>query len=355
MKRYAATTAYAPVNVDQAAGATGATAQPLASRLYIQSRGENLVSNGSGLLGNNYNFSPFTFDPAEVYSGAGSFLRNAASGQLNTTEYMPVDPSKIYRLAGWAKSGETGGANFNAANRQFLGVILYDADQQIVWPFTYIRISGSTDTTLAADLDPDDTTMTLTDATGWYEGATVTQRQFSWWPYTNALGYTYPTYTYTRNSSHTYSSNNSLGTWSQDGIVGNVITLRVGWAGPALAAGTPVRNNNTGSSYKYVAASNVIVPNTWTYYSGLIGTLDTTGYTTTFANPAGGSVHTFPYGTAYVRVLFLVNYHDAADNNIRWNNVWFGEIGGEYNAAAEAARAAAAEADNELVSWFGGF
>ncbi len=47
----------------------------------------------------------------------------------------------------------------------------------------------------------------------------------------------------------------------------------------------------------------------------MISGLDSTG---------SGDNNLLPYGTAYVRVLFLINYQGAANNNVRWNSIVFG-------------------------------
>lgn len=316
---FSSTASFAGAATSTAGGQIGATSQPLTSTLYVQSRLQNLITNGSGLLGNNYNFTSFTFDATETHGGGGSFLKNVSQTGYLSDELIPVDPEKYYRLAGWAKSGEAGGTNFNAANVQYFGIAPYDIDGNQISPNYYAKFGGSTDTTLAVDLNPGDPTMTVTDATGWQNAGVGYQRSILWWPYTNAKGYTYPNYTYSRNTGYNYSDYVTNGVWAAGGISGNVITIRGGggWPGPALPAGTPVRNQTSGSTYKYIAASAVAVPNDWTRYEGYIGGLDTNADQTT---------NEFPYGTAYLKLLFLVNYHGAADNNIRWSDLWFSEV-----------------------------
>jgi hypothetical protein len=288
---------------------TVAPAYTNAQRAYVQSRLTNLVTNGSGLLGTNYNFSTFTFDAAETHSGPGSFRINVAQQARFSDELIPVDPEKRWILSGWAKSGEAGGANYNAANKQYFGISQIDVDGLNATPANNTKIVGSTDTTLAAPLNPGDLTMTLADATGWYSGATAAQRHFAWWPYTNGKGYTWPDYTYTRNVS-------ASNTWAQGAIAGNVITLATPWAGAALPAGTKIRNAQDGGSsgYKYIAASNISVPNAWTRYEGQLAGVDTT---------YNGDATKFQVGTAYIKLLWLVNYHNAADNNVRWADLSF--------------------------------
>ena len=226
-------------------GAAGVGTQLLASNSYVQSRGTNLVSNGSGLLGNNYNFSGFTFDPVETYSGGGSFLVNIAQGSRLSDELMPVDPGRTYSLTGWGKSGDVGGGNYTAANSQYFGVAAYDIDGNAIFPDDYLKFAGSTDTTLAAPLNPGDTTVTLTSAARWENAGAAHQRDFVWYGYTNSKGYTYPDYTYTRNLANAkVSGGTTNGVWAAGGITGNVITLTNVWAGPALAAGLPSETTN---------------------------------------------------------------------------------------------------------------
>ena len=87
----------------------------------------NLVTNGLGLLQNNTNFSPLTFDPLDVYAGAGSFLYSGGSElEMASEELIPVDISRTYLLSLWAKSGNLDGSNYNPVNYQYFGVVEYD-------------------------------------------------------------------------------------------------------------------------------------------------------------------------------------------------------------------------------------
>lgn len=292
-------------------GQAGAGTKKLTTREYVQSRGQNLITNGSGLLGingpDNYNFSFFTFDSADTHGGGGSFRANTF-GSATSDELIPVDPSLIYRLSAWGKSGDVGGGNYNPANIQYLGIATYDIDGFLTNANTSVKVPGSTDTTLTVALVNGATTMTVADATGWHNGATAFQRHFVWWPYTSSGGYTYPDYTYTRNFSQTYIAGSAgAGSWAAGGISGNVITLLAPWSGPTLPIGTKVRDAQSTIAYNYIAAAAVTIPNTWTRYEGYIGGSD------------------YYAGTAYVKLLFLFNYHGVADNNVRWSDLWFGE------------------------------
>lgn len=306
---------------------------------YVQSRLENLVTNGSGLLNNNTNFSGLTFDPVETHGGGGSFLWTGNSASRTSDEVIPIDPEKSYDLVVWAKAGNADGSGF-FTNAQYVGVVPYDADQLVITPTYFMKFTGATDTTLAVALNTGDTTITLTDGTGWAgSGAFTYQRQILWWPYTNSKGYTYPNYTYSRNSSINNAGYSTNGCWSS--ITGNVLTLSAPWPGPNLAAGTAVSNASSGGTYKYIVMSYVNVPNTWTRYAGQLLGLDT-GRT--------GSNVLAPPGTAYIRLLFLANYNNpGVTATIRFSDITFSEIAHRHpGSAAYPAYAFAGDTDTGI-------
>lgn len=282
--------------------------QSLASNRYVQSRGEGLVTNGTGLLMNNYNFSGFTFDPAVNYNGGGSF-RNATMGAITRTdELIPVDPYSYYNISVTAIA-----STYVAGANAYFGMECFDIDGLSILPNHSSIVAGSARTTLAQPLNPGDTTVTLTDATGWHNGASAASRIFNWYGYTNGAGYTYPNYTYTRNS--------LTGAWAQGGISGNVITLSVPWAGPALAAGRAVANGQSGGTFLYMpSANNVNIPATWTSYSDVMGNLNT--------DNSVNDPTRFRYGTAYIKILFLMN-RDVAGNVTNVANIQFNKMNDE--------------------------
>ncbi|MDD5502312.1 MAG: hypothetical protein PHH26_02480 [Candidatus Thermoplasmatota archaeon] len=288
------------------------------NRGYVLSRGMNLVTNGSGLLGSNYNFSGFTYTQNEVHGGLGSFMASGTYASLGgkfSDELIPVDVAKYYRMVGWAKHGDTGGAGYDPTNAQYAGVVAYDIDGNAVTPDNSVKYGTSTDTTLSQALNIGDTVMHLTTSAGWNETNCLYYNcAFSWWPYTNSKGYTWPAYTYTRNESmYTYGYPNP--TWPSGAINGNDITLTGPWPGPALPINTPVRNLNSGSTYKYIMASYSNVPNDWKRYEGFIGTT---------AQGSDQDANKFFAGTAYIKLMFLPNY--TGTGKIRWSDLWLSEL-----------------------------
>lgn len=278
----------------------------IATESFVFAVANNLIANGAGELLNNRNWSTYTFDAADTYATPGSFRINVAQAVHRSDQLIPVDTTQRLRQTLWAKSGDIGGANYNAANRQYFATDFYDIDGLQIDSAHADKVAGSTETTLALPLNPGDTTITLTDATGWYNSTSASNRGFVWFGYANSKGYVYPDYTYSRNR--------LSDAWASGGISGNVITLKVPWAGPALPAGAAVRNSGSGATFRYNILSNGIVPNAWTRYEGVL-----TGV-------GAGIATNFRFGTAFIKFGHLVNYHGAADNNVRLADIRFNNL-----------------------------
>lgn len=283
--------------------------------------GANLVQNGFAGMGNAKNFPNFVLDQQDMYGGGGSFKYTGPSIVAFSEQFVPVDPSRYYRLAAWAKCGNLDGSGFDAANRQYLGLACYDIDKLVITVQYFMRQAGAALTALAAPLQPGDTTVQVVSAAGWNNGANFNySRQFLWWPYVNSQGYAYPSYSYSRNLTYHYTAAGyaANGAWAAGGISGNVIALTAPWPGPALPIGTLVMNSSSGGNYKYITQAAALVPQVWTRYEGYIGGIDAQG---------SNALTLFPPGTAYVRVLFLPNYAPTqATNVIRYSNIELSEV-----------------------------
>jgi hypothetical protein len=205
--------------------------------------------------------------------------------------------------------------------RHYIGIAEFDEDGLPLRPEFIKRSTGAVDTTLAVALNPGDTTMVLTSAAGWYSGTDSDYRQFTWWPYTSAMGTTFAPYTYSRNTSvgfPIYPS--SSGTWSASAVVGNTITLRAPWPGPGLPAGTPVRNSWVGNFYNYCALANGPLPVMWTTL-----TCSLTGL-----RPDTSSMEGNGWNSSVVRSaqpLVLANYGGTGPGNlVEWRDAAFVEL-----------------------------
>lgn len=273
---------------------------------YTQARGTDLITNGTGVMGDATNFDTFfTFNGTDTPVGAsGSFYaKSTAAHGAMTDEFQPYDPAKRLRLSFQIRQTLAG-----AVSKAYGFLAPYDGGGNSIGPQHYMYITG-TMTTLAAPLNPGATTITLTSSANWYglaakpAGAATYFRSIQFWDFVDTFGKAWPAGTYTRNV---------LGSdmYADGGIVGNVITLRAPYAGPAKAAGTPVSQPSAGGSYIYMPSlTNGTVPEAWTTYAdthagGVFPSASQAVPGTGGATWATGA----PPGTAKVKVGWLLNY-----------------------------------------------
>ena len=256
------------------------------------SRGEQLVTNGSGMIGNNTNFSYWTFDGSKANSSAGSFTRTGGYANIGTDDFFPVNANEKYKF-------EFDMVSQNNAGTMYGMLLLYDVDKIAITASDTMFYSGTL-TTLARELKNGDTKVYLTDASNYKTYGTGSHlRMFTFWDYKNSFGYLYPPETYSRN--HIFSA------WENDNSidkVNNVITLTTAYTGVTRPAGTYVSQGCSGGTYKYSAIAGSKVPVEWTHYTGYFNGTDYSGLN------KGGMF--FP-ATAYCKVGFLWNYNSASD------------------------------------------
>ena len=212
----------------------------------VYSRGEQLIVNGNGFMGDNTNFSSWTFDGSVANNSKGSFTRTPSSATIVVDDSIPVDPSKSYAIEFDVKCGTD--ASLPAGAKMYAFLNYYDVDGLQVGYYHGIYHRANTTTTLAQDLKNGDTVVYFTDLTNWWVGTTADhQRSFIFWDYTNSFGYTYPPNTYSRHEAHAvYASNDSVNKTN------NTITLLSAWNGGTVPAGTKVSQNASGGNYDYV-------------------------------------------------------------------------------------------------------
>lgn len=265
------------------------------------SKGEQLITNGSGLMGDNTNFSTWTFDGAITNNSAGSFTKSAGSaGTYISDEYFPVNPLQEYTFSFDVKSAK-------GVGRLYSMFVFYDADQNQITAGHHIYNVAST-TTLARELKAGDTVIYLTNAAGF---STTFNYGFYMiiWNYKNKFGYTYPAGTYSRNritlpkTSANKLDSNCLNTSA------NTITLSAAYTGATIPAGTSISQGGDGGIYKYFPCSNTLIQTMWTNYSGKISGIDYSGQNIS---------NTFPPGTAYAKLGFLWNYQGSGNGEQLW-------------------------------------
>lgn len=262
-------------------------------KLYVQSRGQNLVTNGTGLLGDNTNFPAFTYRKDEVKVGNGSFSTTVSETGSFTSEKIPVDTTKTYNYSVWVKS-KSGVAN------QIIGFACLDVDDNLIAPENYATIDDRI-VTLAQPLKRGDLKMYVSDVTPWLDNANGwtngvgPSRGALLWNYQNNGGYIYPDNTYSRYSwlnikeiNTTEKSITFNGPFAQDykGATDKIFPI-----------GHKVSRVMSGNMYSYNLALQVKFPTTWQKLSGLVTGVSKNIFDT----------NAFRYGTASIKPYFLLN------------------------------------------------
>lgn len=256
------------------------------------SRGEQLVTNGNGMLGDNTNFSSWTFDGAVSNSSPGSFTRTGSYANIATDDFFPVTASNKYQFEFDVKS-QNGAATFYGY------LSFYDVDKMPIYASDTMYYEGTL-TTLTQDLNRGDTVIHLADVSNYKTyGTSSHQRALIFWIYKNSFGYQYPP--------ETYSKIHLMPAWVDDASINktaNTITLTAPWSGNTIPSGTYISQGNSGGTYKYSGMIGQVVPSEWKH---CIGYYDGTDY-------SGKNLYAkFPPGTAYCKVGFLWNYNSAND------------------------------------------
>lgn len=264
----------------------------LATELYIQSRGENLLTNSTALYGNNYNFSQLTFDGSDTYYAGGCFTATGRK-QATTDEYMPVDVSQTYEVSYYARCSSITSTLYDY-------LMMYDIDKNQITSEYVMFISGST-TTLAKPLNNGDTKVYLTSVAGFNTALTPTyQRGLIFWNYKNSYGYQYGIETYSRNRyADLWADASSFDT------VNNTITLKTAWNKGTFPAGTSVSQSSQGGTYLYMNSGRTMGTTNWVKLTGTMSGVGT--------NNAGGK---FREGTAFVKLGWLLNWNNEL--NVTW-------------------------------------
>lgn len=194
-------------------------------KLYVQSRVGGLVTNGTGLLKNNENFSQFTFDPSEAYSGFGSFKITGSNQVTTMDEVIPVDPNGTYEFS-FATKIEDG----TKTTKMYALVDCLDIDGSQILPM-HVKTYA---VTLAEDLEAASTTIKiipedvakLKAAAGWRWGSGELM-YIANGKYTSQSGYHYPEGTYSRNILNGSGVANNKTTLSDDGtwVIGSSLVV----------------------------------------------------------------------------------------------------------------------------------
>ncbi|AII88600.1 DUF2793 domain-containing protein [Planktomarina temperata] len=275
---------------------------PIVTVDYTNSKTGNLVSNGNGALGNSYNMpSALSYDASDTPGLPGSFLFTGYHGlDLTTSEFIAVDAQKTYRLESYIKQA-TGDRH-----AQVMGIMAFDADFQQITSACHMRYaSGGVDslTTLSAPLAPGDTTVSVTNASGWNDADSSSDK----------CGLIFFTYrTQGGNAQDFYSRHFRTGLFSPAQVdrTNHSITLLAPLAqsdgnpddpSGIWPAGTPLANTDSGWNLKPALLDQTVLPTAgyWYHACNHIGGVDTSGR---------NEVKNFPPSTAFVKILMLPNF-----------------------------------------------
>ncbi|MDA7469901.1 DUF2793 domain-containing protein [Planktomarina temperata] len=275
---------------------------PIVTVDYTNSKTGNLVSNGNGALGNSYNMpSALSYDASDTPGLPGSFLFTGYHGlDLTTSEFIAVYAQKTYRLESYIKQA-TGDRH-----AQVMGIMAFDADFQQITSACHMRYaSGGVDslTTLPAPLAPGDTTVSVTNASGWNDADSSSDK----------CGLIFFTYrTQGGNAQDFYSRHFRTGLFSPAQVdrTNHSITLLAPLAqsdgnpddpSGIWPAGTPLANTDSDWNLKPALLDQTVLPTAgdWYHACNHIGGVDTSGR---------NEVKNFPPGTAFVKILMLPNF-----------------------------------------------
>lgn len=323
-------TANTAVSNAAAAQSAADTAKTVADAAQLEAdalfaRGTDLITNGDAALGN-LNFSTWTVEVGDQPPGTSGAFYAGFSGQGTRTldEFVPVDPAKSVLPALWVKQ-----VNAGVTSRFYWGMAPYDIDGLAIGVQHYAE-RPEVRTTLAAPLNPGDTTVQLTSAAGWENGTSAANRYFAVWNYVDGKGKLWPAGSYTRHFS----------AYGQGAISGNTLTLPAPWPYPAAPAGTPVGNNQAGGSYMYAPGmSNALVPNASGEWTKFVATAPFAGIR---PDGPGAATTAWPVATSKAKVIILANYGVSGGTS---KQLFAGLSLSEANAAQLRAAEARAAAD----------
>ena len=209
---------------------------------------DNLIINGDGSNGDNFNFTDFKLDGAEQYGGKPSFKYHGWSAEvLLGKQNIPIDVDKTYEFSMYLKG--------IGKERLYLGFKEVDIDGNIISP-SYCMGFIQTTTTLARDLNDGDTIVYLNSTANWLDTKNDYQLGLIFWNYKDSTGYQYPRGVYSRNEWE------NLYVYSNVNKTNNTITLNNPWTHGHFSAGTEVSQTNS-SGWKYFDYVYNEAPNGW--------------------------------------------------------------------------------------------
>lgn len=307
---------------------------------YVKSRGENLITNGFGDLGNNTNIKG-VFDGSERVVGKGSFRFDTASLVTFFEEPITLDVNNVYAMEYYAKT-------LNGVGKSYQSILPMDVDgNRISYPTTggrgYDNDNPVKFTKLTKPLKVGDTEIYVEDVTLWSNTTTAThQRSVVLWGYKNSYGFKYP--------DGVYSQYYKTGTYDLGAVdaTAKKITLNSPWNIPfkdttdgTFPVGHPISPTNDGATYIYAKGhANIVIPNTFTKYTHYL-----TG-STSYPNATK-----LPSFTASVQLGFLLNRETTGEKT--WlNGLSFKDATGLYTLNTQTAWANSSDGSRDFTRFY---
>lgn len=287
----------------------------------IKSRGNGLVTNGSGMLGDNTNFKEYIFEPLELATGYGSFYTEKVNSSYPIDEPIAIDPNKTYEFSFYAKGLNTDGY---VLGKSYAFVECLDMDLNSIQPQHCSQLNiklikgatagGQVTLTLAPESIP-----AFTDYFNRH-AKTSGNIFITTHSYKSAKGYQYPLGTYSRtflSQSTKWNAttfNADTGEWTGITLNRNVTINDGDTIALSVAGGTFIYPIGRISSVELLSADHMIdavVKSDWTYYCARF-------------KPA----NLLRVGTALVKVGWLLNRHSNTQTKSRTyiNCVSFKEV-----------------------------
>lgn len=277
-----------------------------------------LWKNGCFTTGGNEGFTGWSAYTADSYSGSSCVAMNTNrfGSNIYGDDYIEVDPqNEYYQMSLMVKTYSR--SYNNRLGSGHIGFACYDAAKNFI---THSQGFSRYNTTLSSDLNINDTTMYVENASAWGTGAG--NRSINFYPadsiYTTVGGYTrYQIYLPTGVTP----TSSPTGVWD----------VPISGGSPyALPAGTPVGRSYDGGTFQY-ALGAPDYPEAWTNYTSTV--------MHGWKKDVGISGADFRWGTKYIRFLNLANYNyrsESSGNSARYlfDNICFVKLNG--NAALPA-------------------
>lgn len=252
---------------------------------------------------NDYLFPGYeSTDPDVDFSYSGNFTT------LVGESYLQIDPSKSYRLEGEFRSTGTVDSNL------YFGLAEADTKRYEIIPEYVNRVSPSTDSVSFNSINTARTEITVDQAipASWCEDNTDTTPNNL--PCSNVKARTLAVYL----DGDTTKLPNFITRYST--INGNKITLSnplVEMATGLFTQNTVFLNHQSGNTYNFAGANNVVVPNTWTTYESSIIT----------GESFDDLSDTFRVGTEFARVALFANFGQSGlDTTLEMRNINLYEV-----------------------------